>query len=95
MKKNTEYLLKYISNEIYDKILKNTNAYILDNLETNRIDVELNIKYLIKYGIKNIDNVVYDRLEDLTLSHNKFISIMEKYEQSLGKDGFISMIENI
>ena len=95
MKKNTEYLLKYINNEIYDKILKNTNAYILDNLETNRRDVELNIKYLIKYGIKNIDNVVYDRLEDLTLSHNKFISIMEKYEQSLGKDGFISMIENI
>mgnify|MGYP004465979121 FL=1 len=95
MKKNTEYLLKYISNEIYDKILKNTNAYILDNLETNRRDVELNIKYLIKYGIKNIDNVVYDRLEDLTLSHNTFISIMEKYEQSLGKDGFISMIENI
>ena len=95
MKKNTEYLLKYISNETYDKILKNTNAYILDNLETNRRDVELNIKYLIKYGIKNIDTVVYDRLEDLTLSHNKFISIMEKYEQSLGKDGFISMIENI
>lgn len=95
MKKNTEYLLKYISNEIYDKILKNTNTYILDNLETNRRDVELNIKYLIKYGIKNIDNVVYDRLEDLTLSHNQFISIMEKYEQSLGKDGFISMIENI
>ena len=95
MKKNTEYLLKYISNETYDKILKNTNAYILDNLETNRRDVELNIKYLIKYGIKNIDNVVYDRLEDLTLSHNKFINIMEKYEQSLGKDGFISMIENI
>ncbi len=95
MKKNTEYLLKYISNETYDKILKNTNAYILDNLETNRRDVELNIKYLIKYGIKNIDNVVYDRLEDLTLSHNTFISIMEKYEQSLGKDGFISMIENI
>lgn len=95
MKKNTEYLLKYISNETYDKILKNTNAYILDNLETNRRDVELNIKYLIKYGIKNIDNVVYDRLEDLTISHNTFISIMEKYEQSLGKDGFISMIENI
>lgn len=95
MKKNTEYLSKYISNETYDKILKNTNAYILDNLETNRRDVELNIKYLIKYGIKNIDNVVYDRLEDLTLSHNTFISIMEKYEQSLGKDGFISMIENI
>ena len=45
MKKNTEYLLKYISNETYDKILKNTNAYILDNLETNRRDVELNIKY--------------------------------------------------
>ena len=95
MKKNTEYLLKYISNETYDKILKNTNAYILDNLETNRRDVELNIKYLIKYGIKNIDNVVYDRLEDLTLSHNKFISIMEKYEQSLGKGGFIRRIEDI
>lgn len=95
MKKNIEYLLKYISNEMYNKIQKNTNTYILENLETNRRDVELNIKYLIKYGIKNIDNVIYDRLEDLTLSHNKFINIMSSYEKSLGKDGFITMIENI
>lgn len=90
-----DYLLKYISNDTYKKIVDNKGKYILEDLEDNRVDVNLNIRYLIKYGIKNIDNVVYDRLDDLLLSHNDFIKKMEKYEQSLGRDGFINMIENI
>lgn len=88
------YLLKYVSNETYKKIQTNKGEYILAELEHNRVDVDLNIRYLLKYGIKNIDNVIYDRIEDLTLSHNKFIEKIDKYEQSLGKDGFINMIEN-
>lgn len=89
-----DYLLKYITNNTYKKI-KNKNEYILDSLEYNRVDVDLNIRYLIKYGIKNIDNVIYDRLEDLTMKHNEFIKKMENYERTLGKDGFIDMIENV
>lgn len=68
-----DYLLKYISNDTYKKIVDNKGRYILEDLEDNRVDVDLNIRYLIKYGIKNIDNVVYDRLDDLLLSHNDFI----------------------
>lgn len=90
-----DYLLKYVSNETYKKIVKNTNDYILDDLETNRIDVDLNIRYLIKYGIKNIDGVILDRTDELVLSHNDFIEKVLAYEKNIGKDGFIDMIENL
>ena len=90
-----DYLLKYISNDTYKKITNNCNDYILSSLEHSRVDVDLNIRYLIKYGINNIDNVIYERLEDLILTHNEFINMINKYESSLGKDAFITMYENI
>ena len=90
-----DYLLKYVSNETYKKIVKNTNDYILDDLETNRVDVDLNIRYLIKYGIKNIDGVILDRTDELVLDHNDFIEKVLAYEKNIGKDGFIDMIENL
>lgn len=90
-----DYLLKYVSNETYKKIINNKGDYLLLDLEHNRVDVDLNIRYLIKYGIKNIDNVIYDRLDDLVLNHNSFIKKIEDYEKTLGKDNFISMFENI
>lgn len=90
-----DYLLKYVSNETYKKIINNKGDYLLLDLEHNRVDVDLNIRYLIKYGIKNIDNVIYDRLDDLVLSHNSFIKKIEDYEKTLGKDNFISMFENV
>lgn len=90
-----DYLLKYVSNETYKKIINNKGDYLLEDLEHNRVDVDLNIRYLIKYGIKNIDNVIYDRLDDLVLSHNSFIKKIEDYEKTLGKDNFISMFENV
>lgn len=94
MNRDIDYLLKYVSNDIFKDIKLNKSDYILDELEDNRVDVDLNIRYLIKYGIKNMDRVIYDRVEDLVISHNDFIDMINKYEYSLGKDGLIDMLEN-
>ena len=94
MKEKPEYLLKYISNETYMKILKNNGDYVIENLIDNRIDVDLNIRYLLKLGIKNIDIVVQERLDDLLLSNNLFIKKMDDYEDNLTKDGLVNMLEN-
>ena len=94
MKEKPEYLLKYISNESYGKVLKKNGDYIIDNLVNNRVDVDLNIRYLLKLGIKNIDIVVMERLDDLLLEHNRFIEKIDKYEKKLTKDGLINMLEN-
>ena len=94
MKEKPEYLLKYISNETYKKILNNNGDYIIENLRDNRIDVDLNIRYLLKLGIKNIDVVVLERLDDLLLSNNLFIEKMNDYEGKLTKEGLVNMLEN-
>lgn len=94
MNRDIDYLLKYVSNDIFKDIKLNKSDYILDELEDNRVDVDLNIRYLIKYGIKNMDRVIYDRVEDLVISYNDFIDMINKYEHSLGKDGLIDMLEN-
>lgn len=94
MNRDIDYLLKYVSNDTFKDIKLNKSDYILDELEDNRVDVDLNIRYLIKYGIKNMDRVIYDRVEDLVISHNDFIEMINKYEYSLGKDGLIDMLEN-
>lgn len=91
---NIEYLLRYVSNDTYKKILKK-NDYILNLLEEAYIDTDLNIKYLIKYGIKDIDKVVYDMLEDLTISHNDFIMKIKDYEKNLSKEEVIMLIESV
>lgn len=89
-----EYLLKYISNDTYKSIIKKTPDYIIENLVDNRIDVDLNIRYLLKLGVKNIDIIALERLDDLLLSHNTFIDKMNKYEEKLTKEGLINMLEN-
>ena len=94
MKEKPEYLLKYITNDTYKKILNKNNDLIIENLIINRIDVDLNIRYLIKLGIKNIDNIVKERLDDLLLEHNTFITKMNNYEEKLTKSGLIDMLEN-
>lgn len=94
MKEKPEYLLKYISNETYKKILNNIGDYIIENLIDNRVDVDLNIRYLLKLGIKNIDVVVLERLDDLLLSNNLFIEKMNDYEGKLTKEGLVNMLEN-
>ena len=89
-----EYLLKYIKNETYNKILKNNGDCIIDNLVDNRVDVDLNIRYLIRLGVKNIDIVVLERLDDLMLSNNIFIRKMDKLEEKLTINGLVDMLEN-
>ena len=92
MKEKPEYLLKYIRNDTYNKILKKNGDYIIENLVDNRVDVDLNIRYLIKLGVKNIDIVVLERLDDLLLDNNRFIEKMNEYEEKITKDGLIDML---
>ena len=69
-----DYLLRYISNDTFNKIVSKKSDYILKLVEDNYVDTDLNIKYLIRYGIKNIDKVVYESLEDLSMNHNEYIN---------------------
>lgn len=94
MKEKPEYLLKYVSNDTYNKMLKKSSDYVIENLVDNRVDVDLNIRYLLKLGVKNIDIVVIERLDDLLLDNNHFIEKMTNYENKLTKDGLINMLEN-
>ena len=60
MKNHVEYLLKYISNDAYQNLLKK-KGYQIEEIAQNRRDVELNIRYLIRLGVKNVDYVVIER----------------------------------
>ena len=90
-----DYLLRYISNETYNKIITKKSDYILKLAEDNYIDTDLNIKYLIKYGVKNIDKMVYDSLEELTVNHNEYINKIKSYEERLSKEEVIILLENV
>lgn len=90
-----DYLLRYISNNTYKKIITKKGDYILRLCEDNYVDTDLNIKYLIRYGIKNIDIVVYESLEDLTMNHNQYIEKIKEYEKQLSKEEVIMLLENI
>ena len=90
-----DYLLRYVSNETYKKILKNKSDYVLSLVENNYIDTDLNIKYLIKYGVNDIDKVVYDSLEELTISHNDYLKKIKEYEKKLTKEEVIMLLESV
>ena len=90
-----DYLLRYVSNDTYKKIISKKSNYILKLAEDNYVDTDLNIKYIIKYGVKNIDRVVYESLEDLTMNHNEYINKIKEYERNLSKEEVIMLLENI
>lgn len=94
LRQETDYLLKYISNDTYQKILNSNHNFTIEDLIDNRVDVDLNIRYLIHYGVKKIDVVVLERLDDLLLNHNNFIKKIKDYEGRLTKSGVIDMFEN-
>lgn len=91
---NIDYLLRYVSMDTYNKIINSNNDYILRLLSDNYIDVNLNIKYLIKYGVSNIDKIVYNNINDFIVSHSEFINVIKNYEKSLSKDEIIMLYEN-
>lgn len=89
---NIEYLRKYVSNSTM-KELENLDLYILEDLTHNYVD--LNVKYLRKYGITNLETVIPNIIEYLLLSHNDFIKKIQKYEETMTKEEVISLIENM
>lgn len=91
---NIEYLRKYVSNSTM-KDLEKLDLYILHDLTHNYVDVDLNIKYLKKYGITNLDTVIPNMIEYLLLSHNDFINKIHNYEKTMSKEKVISLIENM
>lgn len=95
MKFNIEYLLRYIDNDTFNKINNKKSEYVLKLAEDNYVDTDLNIKYLIRYGVKNINKVVYDNLEELTMNHNDYINKIKEYEKKLNKEEVIMLLENI
>ena len=90
-----DYLLRYVSNDIYKNIINKKSEYILRLVEDNYVDTDLNIKYLIRYGVKNIDRVVYESLEDLTMNHNEYINKIKEYEKNLSKEEVVMLLENV
>jgi len=95
MKYRIDYLLRYVSNDTYKNIINKKSNYTLKLAEYNYVDTDLNIKYLIRYGIKNIDKIVYESLEDLTINHNEYINKIKEYEKNLSKEEVIMLLENI
>ena len=91
---NIDYLHRYVSMDTYNKIINSNNDYVLGLLSDNYIDVNLNIKYLIKYGVSNIDKIVYNNINDFIVSHSEFINVIKNYEKSLSKDEIIMLYEN-
>lgn len=91
---NIDYLLRYVSMDTYNKIINSNNDYVLGLLSDNYIDVNLNVKYLIKYGVSNIDKIVYNNINDFIVSHSEFINVIKNYEKSLSKDEIIMLYEN-
>lgn len=90
-----DYLLKYISNDDYKIILNKYDSYKLEELYNNRVDVDLNIRYLIKYGVSNISDIVINMIDDLLMPHNEFIKKINNYENKMSKEEVIIMLENI
>lgn len=95
MKYKIDYLLRYVTQDTFEKIVSNNNDYILELLQDNYIDVDLNIKFLIKYGITNIEKVIVNMLSELLTDHNKFIEKIKSYEKNLTREEVITLIENM
>ncbi len=90
-----DYLLRYVSMDTFNNILNNKNKYILELLNDNYVDVKLNIEYLIRYGVSNIDKNMFNLIDDLIVKHSDFINKIREYEKNLTKEEVITLIENI
>lgn len=89
-----EYLLRYISMETYKSILNSNNKYIINLLIDNAYNINLNIKYLINYGVTDITSVILQKSDDLIKENNDFIKEIENYEKKLSRREVIALFEN-
>ena len=95
MNYNIDYLLQYVSHPELKEIKRRYNDYTLKFLEDDRVQVLNNIRFLIKYGIKNINELIVKDLEELLLNENEFQHKIENYEKTMTKSQVINMLVNI
>lgn len=89
-----DYLLRYISYDSYKKLIRNDNKYLLGLLVDNAYDINLNIRYLMRYGLSDIEGVILNNIEMLSKEHNLFIKEIEELEKRLQKKEIIALFEN-
>ena len=89
-----DYLLKYISFDSYNKLVHSGNSYVIELFSNNMRNVNLNCQYLIGYGVSNIESVILNKAEDITLDHDLFIDNINTLEKKLSKKDVIALYEN-
>ena len=94
MEDRLNYLLKFISYDSYEELIKSNNKYLLELLINNSRNVNLNCLYLIKYGVSNIEKVILTKTEDITKDHDEFIKDIKSLEKELNKKEIIALYEN-
>ena len=94
MKYKLDYLLQYISHQELNNILDRYNEYTLKSLEDERVLVLNNIRYLIKYGVSNINEIIERNTEDFLETEQNFRNKIKKYEEKMSKEEVIHLLEN-
>ena len=94
MKYKLDYLLQYISHQELNNILDRYNEYTLKSLEDERVLVLNNIRYLIKYGVSNINEIIERNTEDFLEAEQTFRNKIKKYEEKMSKQEVIHLLEN-
>ena len=94
MEDKLNYLLKFISYDSYEELIKSNNKYLLELLINNSRNVNLNCLYLIRYGVSDIEKVILTKTEDITKEHDEFIKDIKSLEKELNKKEIIALYEN-
>ena len=94
MEDKLNYLLKFISYDSYEELIKSNNKYLLELLINNSRNVNLNCLYLIRYGVSDIEKVILTKTEDITKDHDEFIKDIKSLEKELNKKEIIALYEN-
>ena len=94
MEDRLNYLLKFISYDSYEELIKSNNKYLLELLVNNSRNVNLNCLYLIRYGVSDIEKVILTKTEDITKEHDEFIKDIKSLEKELNKKEIIALYEN-
>ena len=94
MEDRLNYLLKFISYDSYEELIKSNNKYLLELLVNNSRNVNLNCLYLIRYGVSDIEKVILTKTEDITKEHDEFIKDICSLEKELNKKEIIALYEN-
>lgn len=94
MEDRLNYLLKFISYDSYEELIKSNNKYLLELLINNSRNVNLNCLYLIRYGVSDIEKVILTKTEDITKEHDEFIKDICSLEKELNKKEIIALYEN-